>query len=566
MDVAGCDLQNYQLARQLHLMPHLYEVFLTNPMCYPLFYESLHSSAKQQARNVLLTLHRVFEKREGGGSTALFTRSPYRLHTMRCILSFLAYPELIVTWSSCVSRHIGASPTLAPSLPEPQSTPLRTATVPSSLDATPLRLDGSADPAQLGHAPGGSGGTVVEPVSTSAQGSPLQQPQPLRSATPLAGAWVTTAATEIMLRPLFFLRPLNATAAAVADRRTPHFGTTTHIYVRMVHPHLLNEESLNPYFGRYGQVDCTAVQRTPLQQYTAYLGEAATEALHQLFAPTNTSDSSSALYVQDFIIAVDSHQNAVHAVRRAYYKELIFIALHDPTGAANTHCLADVNGWMRRHAFVWRLHAEVPVSAAEKELAEDAAAAARRRKRCRAKRRLREERRRKRSRAVLGEDGDTPTSSSSVASESNADKDDESSGSESSSSISSSPSRGSSVEDDLTQFVPDVLLDGFPYWTTEDQLKVMLQEYGTVVELRLSLDDLSGAFTGCVLVRMSTLEEALHVSRALHDTLYRGHRLISGIINEKLEVVALEDGEEVRVPAIPEQVPYDVSLNERVWV
>ena len=118
----------------------------------------------------------------------------------------------------------------------------------------------------------------------------------------------------------------------------------------------------------------------------------------------------------------------------------------------------------------------------------------------------------------------------------------------------------------MAQFVPDVVLDGFPYWTTEDQLKVLLQEYGTLAELRLSLDDLSGAFTGCVLVRMSSLEEALHVSRALHNTLYRGYRLCCGVINERLEVVALEDGEEVRTLSVPEQFPYDVTLNERVWV
>lgn len=587
MDLAGCDLENYQLARQLHMMPHLYEVFLSNAMCYPLFYQSLHPSAKQRARDVLLVLHRVFEMNERSGS-ALFTRSPYRLHTMRNILSYIVYPDCVASWPSYVSRHItflttstAAAPlpfTAAATAPQQQlqeqqlsATPLRAPTVPSSLDAPPLRLDASAE--STGNALV-SGGSASDLFLTAAQSS--QQPPPTPTAlppAPPASPPATSAAataggvTDVMVRPLFFLRPLNA---ADADRATPHFGTTTHLYVRMVHPHLLNEESLNPYFGRYGQVDCTAVQRTSLAQYAPHLGEAATEALHQLFAASaSTGDNSASLYVQDFIIAVDSHQNAVHAVRRAYYKELVCIALHDAAGVRNTHCLADVNEWMRRHAFVWRLRAELLVSSTtEHEMAESAAA--RRRKRTRAKHR-RQERKRKR-RAVLGESGDSSSSSSSARSESNTDKDEESSGSDSgSSSTSSSSSHGSSsssssVEDDLAQFVPDVVLDGFPYWTTEDQLKVLLQEYGTLAELRLSLDDLSGAFTGCVLVRMSSLEEALHVSRALHNTLYRGYRLCCGVINERLEVVALEDGEEVRTLSVPEQFPYDVTLNERVWV
>ncbi|KPI85870.1 putative RNA-binding protein [Leptomonas seymouri] len=562
MDLAGWDLQNYQLARQLHLLSHLYEVFLTNAMCYPLFYESLHPSAKQHSRTILLVLDRVFTRSEHSGST-LFTRSPYRVHTVRCILSYLVYPDCVMPWPRCVSRLTGSLIPTAPQVVEVPSTPLHSGTVPSSLDATPLRLDATAEAAAQGHTPR----TSTDPSLTPAQPSPLQHPLPAPPPRPLSpaatnttGASLPATAADIMTHPFFYVRPLNAPAA---DRSAPYFGVTTHIYVRMVHPHLLNEESLNPYFGRYGQVDCTPIQRTPLQQYAIHLGGAATEALHQLFAASNTSDSSS-LYVQDFIISVDSHQNAVHAVRRAYYKELVCIALHDPTGSQNTHCLADVNGWMRRHAFVWRLRAEVPISNTEKEMADDAATG-KRRKRMRVKQRLRERKRKRR--AVLHEgDSSTSSSASSSTSESDADKDGGSSSSESSSPSSTSSSDSSSGEDDLMPFVPDVVLDGFPYWTTEDQLKVLLQEYGTVAELRLSLDDLSGAFTGCVLVRMSTLEEAIHVSRTLHDTLYRGYRLVSGVINEKLEVVALEDGEEVRIPAIPEQVPHDVSLNERVWV
>ncbi|CAG9580492.1 putative RNA-binding, protein [Leishmania major strain Friedlin] len=567
MDLAAADLQNYQLARQLHMLPQLYDVFVSQVMCYPMFYQSLHPAVRQLARVVLLSLNRRFNASASATGEAPVARR-YQVDSMRLVLAFLSFPEYHTDRVSCVSRLIAAAPLNKLELGTPMQGVVaapsgsREAT-PSTL--TPQRADppiATTTPSELLLPP-----QVVEDASSGrASGSASPASKPAHPPTAAAAA----AVTGVLSRALFFIRPTAATAHA--DRTAPHFGETAHLYVRMVHPHQLNEESLNPYFGRYGQVDVTPLQRIPVQRYVQYLGETATEALLHLFPSTESGDT---LYVQDFIITVDSHQNALYAVRHAYCKELVCIALHDATagGGSNTHCLADVNNWMRRHAFVWRLRANPravasEASAAAAAAAHSSAAAEKRRKRARARRR-RHERKMKR-RSILGiavDDTSSTASSEEKVTGKGAGSSASSSGGSSSSDSSFSPtSDGDSAADDLEGFVPDIVIDGFPYWTTEDQLKVLLQQYGTVAEMRLSVDDLSGAFTGCVLVRMASVEEALALSRAVHNILYRGYSLISGVVNERLEVVALEDGREVRVQSIPDQVPPDPTLNERVWV
>lgn len=623
MDLAASDMRNYQLARQLHLLPQLHDVFTSNALCYPLFYQSLAPAVRQQVRTILLALQRRFSTHVHVTGTTAATAATvarrYSMASMRLVLSFLAFPELPTERAGGVSSFLGAAPIGRPELGTPRMAALpapAAAPPPSSAEATPQALTPQPPPL---NSPGGverlpvskkeqeegtSSASVAAATTTAAAAavasggaSPVSRPVRTPQLPP------NTSAPGVITRALFFVRPTSATTHA--ERAAPHFGTTVHLYVRMVHPNPLNEESLNPYFGRYGQVDVTPLQRTPLPQCVPYLGEAVADALLQLFPVAEAGDT---LYVQDFIIAVDSHQNALHAVRRAYYKELVCIALHDPAadGGCNTHCIADVNAWMRRHPFVWRLRADPRTAAAAAAAAasdakaaaaagsgaatvERARAAAERRHRKRARARQRRHERKLKRRSVLGIAPDEDSVGSSATSSSDTDDDaaagkteaghttkarrsgsseseHSSSSASSSSSSASSESDKASQQGDAATFVPDVLLDGFPYWTTEDQLKVLLQEHGTVAELRLSVDDLTGAFTGCVLVRMSTAAEALSLSNAVHNTLYRGYRLISGVVNERLDVVALEDGREVRQPCPPDQVPHDVTLNERVWV
>lgn len=558
MSLATFDLANYQTARFLRLLPQLNEVFDRNVFCFPQFYTSLHPSAKQAAFVVLLCLQRWLC---GSARDAALSTSPYRRQTLWTVLSFLSFDSLRVDLSDCLSRYVvlGKEATLSAS---PQSTEAVSNVTPvlsrskEEESPKPLRLEPS----------------VVD----------VEREAPAELTSPPLTAAPSMLSNDLLHRAVFFVRPppLAPNSAASAASR---YAGVTHLFVRMIHPSLLNEESLNPYFGRYGQVDCRPLHRTPLPAFTPLLGPVTTRSILQLFPSTPSADF---LYLQDFIIAVDSPQNALHAVQRAHYRELQCIALHDSTGRLNSCSIADVNQWMASHTAVLRLHGEAAAAVGD-EAGDGSSAAAsspvsgqkrQRKSRSSAKQfggsrqirqlpRQQEGGRKKCSSASSSSSSSSsPSSSSASSSSSNHDSSSQTSSGSSSNSSSSRSSEDSENESATHRFIPDVLIDGFPYWMTEDQLKVLLQEHGVVAQLQMSIDDLSGAFSGCVLVRMSSVEEAIRVSRAFHDILHRGHRLISGVVNEKLDVVALEDDSEVRVINSNDLKVSNIAVNETLWV
>ncbi|CAD2215988.1 hypothetical protein AGDE_16328 [Angomonas deanei] len=141
------------------------------------------------------------------------------------------------------------------------------------------------------------------------------------------------------------------------------------------------------------------------------------------------------------------------------------------------------------------------------------------------------------------------------------------SGSDGSSSSDDDSSTDSDEDDE--GFVPDLLIDGFPYHIRENQIMLFASRCGTPVMIRMSVDDRSGAFTGAVLVRMSSLEETLKLSEKVHDSVFQGHKLVCGVLNQSMELVSLKDGDEVLVPA-PQDFYADggvrVLTHERLWV
>lgn len=487
MDVAQRDLSAYQLARQLHLLPQLREVFRSHSLAHPLFLGCLDPRAKSQARLILLCMQRCLSGRAAMQSTPLPTRDQRLL--MRLILSYVDLshlPPVPAPQSSLLSvsrrQSVAAAVThsTAPQSPDRVSqrqTPLQPleSTAPQS-PLVPLHLDST---------PGRDSAAATESAFTSATapGAAAVPPSPQRP-------------DHNLYRPVFTVRPVPPSHAVGQERHG--------VYARMVHTIPLNEESLNPFFGRYGQVGCELLRSVRLAE-GAYLSSEMVYGLAEAFACTPQD-----LVLYDFIVSMDSSQNASHAVSRAYYKELLFIALHDET--TNAFCIADLDALLCDTTAVYlRTEGHLEDTIAKRK------------------------RKRSRFRSGLAEVARSSCSSS------------------------------SSSEDD-TSFSPDIAVSGFPYWTTEDQLKVLFQEYGTVQSMRMSIDDLSGAFAGVVLVCMTTLEEALRLSDRLNGTKYKGSTLVSGVLNEQLEIVSLRDESEVRQSHDRVPAGYDIRRNPRLWV
>ncbi|ORC87446.1 RBP37 protein [Trypanosoma theileri] len=446
MNVATRDLRSYHLARLLHLVPQLHRVYAENCFLVPLFFSSVSPKAKAHAKLILLCLHRRL------GPTC--TPDVYE-H----ILSFLSFPELVESPETLLG-----SPSLLHSDPAEQ--------LPPTCVKKRMReeMETGVSPVSLQSSVPGVMETNEGVENTEKQSKEqLESPEHhsvqevltnITDGEKRAGTRSTTTETPTttMTDPIFLVRPPGTLNSE---------KTMTHLFVRMVSEHQHNEETMNTFFGRYGQVSCKLQQRRSVQ---------------------DTSRPGVVIHVQDFIVTVDSTHNAFQAVRHAYYPELAFIALHDPL--YNTYTLTDVD----------RVLHDVPVEIIEEPCIRDVA---------------------------LEGDETLPPSHS---------------------------------------FIPDVVVDGLPYWLTVDQLRASFSQYGRVEDVRIAVDDRSGAFTGAALLRMSSVEEAVAASEGLNGEMLKGHTLVSGVLNSNLDIVSLRHGSMIQRADEVLPADYDITVNGRRWV
>nr|CCC96139.1 unnamed protein product [Trypanosoma congolense IL3000] len=446
------DLQTYHLARLLHLVPHLHRVYAENCFLIPLFFSSVSPGAKQLARLILLCLQREFGDR---GSTDIYLN----------ILSFLSFPELVTAPTASVVADARTAPGTQSSDEKSDNITARDASVQFSTAGSRKRQrpEGAEEVGEEGSERLASGQAAKFPealAQPSRDASAQSEKGAATSSSPVSGAEATIMGSPeegvSASIPLFLVRP-PALSAHVS---------MTQLYVRMTSEYQLNEETMNTYFGRYGQVSCTQVHERQV---------------------TDGRRSGGVSHVQDFIVTVDSMHNALQAVYHAYYQELTFIALHDPEH--NRFTLTDAD----------RVLSGISVEIFE-ELPQTVDS--------------------------MGEAGSSSHQS----------------------------------------FIPDVVVDGLPYWLTVDQLRACFSEYGTVMDLRTSIDDRSGAFTGAALLRMSSVEEAIAASEGLNGTTLKGCPLVSGVLDAHLNVVSLRRGTVIR--RADEMLPedYDLTENGRRWV
>ncbi|RNF27558.1 RNA-binding protein [Trypanosoma conorhini] len=439
MDVLTRDLHHHHLARLLHLVPHLHAAFLENSFLLPLFFSCVSSAAKRHARLLLLCLQRRF------GSLC-----PREVHLH--VLSFLSFPEFAAAPPGPIRRqpslHAGSRKRARAEMegPVPPGHPKPTPT-----DAAVERE--------------AEGVVAVDGEERTLKSSPQ---------TETAEVEEEPSATEF----LFHVRPPVEAAPASSAK------TTTHLFVRMVSESVHNEETMNRFFGRYGQVSCTLLQQQeqPKQQQ---------QQQHQGSVDVGHTEATVAV-VQDFIVSVDSTDNALKAVRSAYYPELAFIAFHNP--AFDAYTLADLDRVLH-DVSVEIVGGPPPEAATEAEDEKDGANAL-----------------------------------------------------------------------PLHAFVPDVVVDGLPYWLTVDQLRVSFSEYGRVEDVRIAIDDRSGSFTGAALLRMSSVEEAIAASEGLNGAVLKDHSLVSGVLDDHLNIVSLRQGTIIRQADELLPADYDISENHRRWV
>ncbi|KAH8605068.1 putative RNA recognition motif (a k a RRM RBD or RNP domain) [Trypanosoma vivax] len=430
------DLQAYHLARLLHLVPLLHRVYAENCFIVPLFFQCVSPAAKRQAMFILLCLSRVF-----GSNTAP--------EVCTHILSFISFPELTMSSTlSSVPTHVEARTT------SDNSTTDNVNSINSERLAEPTNRKRLRD-AEVEVLVSDS--TDDQPISTSADANERSVDGGVVNRSNEAEFSAAEGGEKLAEEKLFFVRPPATTSKT----------TTTQLFVRMNSDYQLNEETMNTYFGRYGQVSCVLFREKQI---------------------TDASRPGGTGYLQDFILTVDSMHNALQAVRNAYYRELSFIALHDPTH--NVYKLSDIDNVL---------------CLVDVEVVEES----------------------------------PPDSSTGVT---------------------------DVAVSHAQSFVPDIVVDHLPYWLTVDQLRASFSQYGTVVDVRIAVDDRSGTFTGAALLRMSSVEEAIVASEELNGAVMWDHLLVSGVLDTHLNVVSLRNGTMIRMCDEVDVEGYNLNENNRQWV
>lgn len=280
------------------------------------------------------------------------TRSEDVFHDRRLlvhrIIAFLCYPSLQMPTPSS-----SPSPPPPPKMEEKKEDNPNNSTLFTKGKDSPSSKEGTSEDAssvEIFRSPPeerGSGAIPqqeLRPTNTAAR-APLGTPSssslaPPHPPPPVAAAPTPTGSSPEFLfyvtpppiSTLFPQLPAFPTEEALSSASggmytTGGFGAGPHktkqLFIRIAKDMLMNEESLNPYFGRYGQVSCVRGRVVSLVD-SGY----APVVVHLLANAFGCHPSQ--LLLQDFIVRVDSVSNALTAVHRAYFKELLFIALCDP--------------------------------------------------------------------------------------------------------------------------------------------------------------------------------------------------------------------------------------------
>lgn len=450
------DLAAYVTCRKFRIVRRYVDACQHKGVLLPSLRLLLSPDARSFLRFVEWSLLRVLGAAEGGSVAHPGQLAP----VVSLVLSFLPltsfapYPISTVGWVDAVRTSLGRSP-FAGAAASPMGgvasvTPGKAHLIPVTPSSTKRpREDDAADTTPLGRGP------LSEPSSSSMPPLELSMhlmtpDKAIRTPPPQSPGTALTSA-PLADQPHFYLRP--------------PLHDITFIFVRMLTPSTLNEEEMNRYFGRYGQVACKRVrcEAVTLSDRGGWVVDA--PPLQVPAAPASAARSVSkrgqtgGWWMQDFVVEVDLPANALAALVELRDPSILFIA---PSHAdRNLFTSGDL---------------DAALATSQDNV------------------------------AVVHVDETT------------------------------------APEGDDDAYIPDLVVDHVPYWTTPEQFSFMCAAFGEVASVRYSTDDRSGAFTGAVLLTMSTSEGVRKAAHGLHGKVIEDQPpLVCGVLNTKLQLESVLD-------------------------
>lgn len=335
------------------------------------------------------------------------------------------------------------------------------------------------------------------------------------------------SATDDTLMPYFYVEP--------------PFTDALSVFVRISSATVLTDEELNHLFGRYGMTHARrvgvrpAIASAPQREATADAVAAAEEGASPSKAQSSANadattdapaaDDASAItcgHLQSFIVTLDDNRNCLRAIQEIRQPEIALIAFSRPE--RNAYCVADL--------------------AAAQTLVQTLL------------------------RSVVSFQPGTPQFAHVVASLRLAQG--VASGGGGDGAGGDGAARASTDLAFASSFVPDLVIDHLPYWTTREQLKERFSLYGTIRSMKLSVDDRNGCFLGAALVRMGSLQESLAASEGLNGAeVSEGWPMTVGVLTEQLDIVSLRTGEVLSAcdtPASVAMMARNALEQRRMWV
>ena len=116
-------------------------------------------------------------------------------------------------------------------------------------------------------------------------------------------------------------------------------------------------------------------------------------------------------------------------------------------------------------------------------------------------------------------------------------------------------------------FVPDVVVDGIPFWSTVDSIRDRVSQYGMVTRVLPSTNDRNGAFLGSAIVKMRTVKDARKLCNGLNGVEFEEGwgPMTVGVVSADFNIEDLETGSILQL-AHRSDLGYTGEGQPRMWV
>lgn len=333
-DVLMEDLRTYLHCRRCRIVRQYVDACQHKGPWLPIMRPLFSPSARDYINSIEWSMRRVLSRQAGDIDNDVVVRASALIVSYLPLSMFPPFPTSTKAWVEGVRDVLGRSPFSAAALASP-------------------KVPGGPTPSRL--VPVTPGGSTKRPREEEFESPPFGRgplSEPSGNSMPPLELSMQLATPDKRTRTPPPLSPGTALTATVTDQvhfyLRPPFHDTVFVFSRMLTASMLNDDEMNRFFGRFGQVNCKRVRCeavTPSEK-GGWTFDATSQLALGSAAALSTGRSMSrrgqtSLWLQDFIIEVDLPANALLALEELRDPAILFIAPSHPD--RNLYTSADLD-------------------------------------------------------------------------------------------------------------------------------------------------------------------------------------------------------------------------------